>query len=82
MLTVHLGANSAWMSVRPLLPNQSGIQAGWARSHWLALLLIGELPMLTKKLDPGSGLPFSVMPHCAREAWMASKARVFVESFG
>jgi len=40
------------------------------------------LPASTKKLDPGSGLLVSVMPHWASEAWMASKARVLVESFG
>ena len=44
------------MIVRPLLPNQSGIQPGWPMSQVPALLFDGALPRSTKKLEPGSAL--------------------------
>ena len=35
-----------------------------------------------KKLEPGSALPFRVIPHCFRLAWMAVNTEVLTESFG
>src|SRR3984957_1095671 len=69
------------MTVRPLLPNQSGTQPGWPMSHVPDLLFSGALPRSVKNDEPGSPLPFSVMPQSARDAWMASKTRVLDESF-
>ena len=68
--------------MRPLLPNQSGNQPGWPMSHWPALLFSGELPRSVKNDEPGSGLPVSVMPQFASDAWIAVKIRVLDESFG
>ena len=83
MLITQFGPwNRAWTTVRPLLPNQSGIQPGWPMSHWPALLFSGELPRSVKNDEPGSGLPVSVMPQFASDAWIAVKIRVLDESFG
>src|ERR1700722_16153546 len=70
------------MTVRPLLPNQSGIQPAWPMSNVPALLFSGALPRSVKNDEPGSPLPSSVMPQSASDAWMAWKTRVLVESFG
>src|ERR1700733_5725195 len=70
------------MRVRALLPNRSGIQPGWPMSHVPALLFSGALPRSVKNDEPGSPSPVSVMPQSARDAWMAWKTRVLVESFG
>src|SRR5215472_527146 len=68
------------MTVRPLLPYQSGIHPAPAvRSHWPGLF-DGALPRSVKKLDPGSGLPLRLTPHGLRLAWAASKARVLTLS--
>ncbi len=56
------------MTVRPLLPYQSGNQAAWAASNVPALLFDGALPRSTKKVEPGSPSPLSVMPHWASDA--------------
>ena len=70
------------MTVRPLLPNQSGIQPGWPMSQVPALLFSGALPRSVKNDEPGSPSPCRVMPQSARDAWMAWKTRVLDESFG
>jgi len=59
------------MTVRPLLPNQSGNQMAWPMSHWPDLLFSGELPRSTKWDEPGSGFPLSVIPQFASDAWIA-----------
>ncbi len=51
-------------------------------SHVPALLFSGALPRSTKNDEPGSALPFSLMPQSAGDAWMASKIRVLTLSFG
>src|SRR5450755_3951973 len=80
-----LTTQSVWknggMTDRPFRPNQSGIQAGWPMSQVPDLLLTGALPRSVKKLEPGSALPFSVMPHCFRLAWIAVNTEVLTESF-
>src|SRR5215469_3693542 len=72
--------NSGSMTVRPLLPNQSGIQPAWPMTQVPALLLAGALPRSTKKLEPGSGTPFRLTPHGDRLAWMAAKILEFTLS--
>ena len=67
--------------MRPLLPNQSGNQMAWPRSHWPALLFSGALPRSTKIDEPGSGLLTRLIPQGASEAWIAVKIRVSEESF-
>ena len=51
-------------------------------SHCPALLFSGALPRSMKNDEPGSGLPVSVMPQFASDAWIAVKIRVLDESFG